>query len=446
MKIFFSGIGGSGVSAIAGFAADKGYSVTGTDRLFDKNPGHRIFKQLTENNISIVPQDGRGINNSFDLAVFSTAVEKNNPDFIAAENSGVKIKTRPEYLSELVSQYRTIAVAGTSGKSTTAGMLAYIMQDLGMGPNYIGGGMVKQFKTERNAGNYLSGNSDMLIIEACESDGTIVNYKPYFSMISNLSLDHNPVEETAEMFRKLSGNTSGLVITSRDDENFQRFDIKGLKGFSIDNDSEYRAVDIEYLPFDTLFKVNGHKFLTQLPGRHNLYNALSCIAILSEMGVPIEKISVALAGFSGIERRFDIHLKNGKYLVVDDYAHNPHKIASLMDTINKISRNVCYIFQPHGFGPTRLMKDGYIRVFSENLRKNDVLMLLPIYYAGGTTAKDISSKDIAKGVAASGKSAMVIEDRNKVFNRSNKYSSYIVFGARDDTLSDLAESIAEKLR
>jgi UDP-N-acetylmuramate--alanine ligase len=446
LKIFFSGIGGSGVSAIAGFASDKGHSVTGTDRLFDKNPGHKIFRQLISKGISIVPQDGKGLDSSFDLAVFSTAVEKNNPDFVAAEKTGIRINTRPEYLAGLVSQYRTIAVAGTSGKSTTAGMLAYIMQKLGMSPNYIGGGKVKQFKTEKNAGNYLAGNSDILVIEACESDGTIVNYKPAFSIISNLTLDHNPVKETAEMFKKLSHNTSGPVITGKDDENLNTFGVKGNKGFSIDHDSEYRAEGIAYHPFETMFSVKGHNFLTQLPGKHNLYNALSCIALLSEIGSPLNEVSNALAGFSGIERRFDVRLKNEKYLVIDDYAHNPHKIAGLMDTVKRTGRRTCYIFQPHGYGPTRLMKDGYIRVFSENLRENDVLVLLPIYYAGGTAAKDISSNDIAKAVKAAGKSATVIEDRNKVFNRSGKYDSYIVFGARDDTLSDLAESIADKLR
>lgn len=446
LKIFFSGIGGSGVSAIAGFAADKGYSITGTDRLFDVDPGHKIFKQLISKNISIVPQDGKGIDNSFDLAVFSTAVEKNNPDFISAENSGIQIKTRPEYLSELVSQYKTIAVAGTSGKSTTAGMLAFIMQELGMGPNYIGGGRVKQFRTEKNAGNYLSGNSDILIIEACESDGTIVNYKPYFSAISNLSLDHNPVEETAEMFKKLCINTSELVITGKDDENLRKFDITGSKGFSIDSDSEYKAVDIEYLPFETIFMVNGHKFLTRLPGKHNLYNALSCIAILSEMGVPLAKISGALAEFSGIERRFDIHLNNSRNLVIDDYAHNPHKIAGLMSTIKNIRESVCFIFQPHGFGPTRLMKDGYIKVFSEHLRETDTLVLLPIYYSGGTAAKDISSNELAEAITASGRSADVINDRNDIFSLLNKWCGFVVLGARDDTLSDLAESIAAKLR
>ena len=188
MKIFFSGIGGSGVSAIAGFMAEKGNSVSGSDRMFDINPGHSLCRHLRSNGITIFPQDGSGIDRSFDIAVFSTAVERENPEFRKARETGVRIETRPEYLVDIVSGFRTIAVAGTSGKSTVSGMLAFLMQRLGMSPNFIGGGKVKQFRTVKNPGNYAAGNSNLLVAEACESDGTIVNYMPAYSIISNLDL------------------------------------------------------------------------------------------------------------------------------------------------------------------------------------------------------------------------------------------------------------------
>ncbi len=446
MKIFFSGIGGSGVSAIAGFVADKGYSVSGSDRLFDRNPQHPVCRRLKEHGILIVPQDGAGIDKSFDLVVFSTAVEKDNPEFIRAHALGIPVRTRPEYLADIVSHCRTVAVAGTSGKSTISGMLAFLMQRLGMEPNFMGGGRVKQFKSEKNSGNYLAGKSDMLIFEACESDGTIVDYKPAYSIITNLDLDHHSVEETGQMFERLSDNTSGTVITGGDDKNLLSYKIRSSVRFSIDRDSEYQALDIEYQPFRTLFKVNGQNFELSLPGRHNLYNALACIALMAELGTPLKEISEALPEFSGIERRFDIHLNNGRYLVIDDYAHNPHKISSLMLTMKEISKKVCYIFQPHGYGPTRLMKKGYIETFAENLRDSDHLVLLPIYYAGGTTSKDISSRDITDEIQVMGKSAETIEDRGSILDIPGRWDSYVVFGARDDSLSDLAEEIAERLR
>jgi UDP-N-acetylmuramate--alanine ligase len=445
MKIFFSGIGGSGVSAIAGFAAERGDSVCGSDRLFDANPGNEVCARLKAAGVAIFPQDGSGIDVSFDLTVFSTAVEKDNPDRLKAEEVGVPVKTRPEYLAEIVSRFRTIAVAGTSGKSTMSGMLTYLMERLGMGPNFIGGGRVKQFRSAANAGNYLAGASDRLVVEACESDGSLVDYRPEHSIIANLDLDHHTVDETARMFERLAENTPGFVVAGGDDRNLAGCNLKGTVRFSIDTESEYRARGIGFEPFASTFTVNGTRFELSLPGRHNVYNALACIACLSELGVPAADVAAALPGFAGIERRFDIHLNDGRHVVIDDYAHNPHKLASLMKTMQRVSPSVCYIFQPHGFGPTRMMKEGYIRVFSENLRNSDRLVLLPIYYAGGTAAKDISSLDIASPVKAAGRIADAL-GRTEVFNALGDQKAYVVLGARDETLSALAEEIAEKLR
>lgn len=446
MKIFFSGIGGSGVSAIAGFMAGRGHIVSGSDRLFDGHPDLEIWSRLRNLGISLVPQDGTGIDGSLDLVIFSTAVENTNPDFRKALEIEIPIKTRPEYLAEIVGDFRTVAVAGTSGKSTTAGMLAFLMRRIGMETNFIGGGRVKQFRTRDNPGNYLTGDSDSLIIEACESDGSIVNYMPEHSLILNLDLDHHSVTETAVMFRRLSSNTRGMVITGADDENLSGRKLGNTIQFSIERKSRYQAAGLKLSPLSSSFKVNNEKFKIALPGKHNVYNALACIAFLSETGVEAPRISDALSEFSGIERRFDVHLNEKGCLVVDDYAHNPHKIANLMATMGRISRRVCYIFQPHGYGPVRMMKEGYIRTFSSYLREDDLLVLLPIYYAGGTASKDVSSKDIAEGVRTAGKKAEVIETRNDVITMPKEWEGYAVFGARDDSLSTLAEDIAENIR
>ncbi len=444
MKIFFSGIGGSGVSAIAGFMADKGHTVIGSDRLFDSHPDHFLRRRLEENGIKIVSQDGGGLDGSFDSAVFSTAVEQTNSDYLKAQELAISIKTRPEYLAEIVSDYKTIAIAGTSGKSTTSGMLAFLMHRLGMQPNFIGGGRVKQFRTDRNPGNYLAGNSDQLVIEACESDGSIVNYRAQHTVILNLDLDHHSIAETGMMFERLSDNTSGIVLLNADDWNLKACKINNAVTFSIDKASDYQAVDIWYQSLNTTFSVYGQDFMLSLPGKHNLYNALACVALLAETGIALKEIAAVLPEFTGIERRFDIHLNDGKHLVIDDYAHNPHKIQSLMQTMQGISDRICYIFQPHGFGPTRLMKDGYIKTFTDGLRDADRLIVLPIYYAGGTAAQDISSNDLAAPIKASGKDALAVIDRDAVSEVLGGYEAYVVFGARDDSLSDLAQGIARK--
>lgn len=445
LKIFFSGIGGSGVSAIACFMADKGHFVAGSDRAFDRDPNHPLIKILKSKGISIAPQDGSGIDRSFDLVVFSTAVEPDRPEMTKARALGVSTKTRPEYLAEIVREFRTIAVAGTSGKSTASGMLAFAMQRLGLKPNFVGGGRVKQFLNGSNPGNALAGDSDCLVMEACESDGTIVNYSPLHSVILNLALDHHPVDETAGMFKALVGNTSGMVIVNNDDPNLLKLGVKNAVTFSVDSPSSYWAGGIVFRPFSTDFTVRGTRFSLSVPGRYNVHNALSCIAVLDEMGVPLRDIAAVLKEFGGIERRFDVILNDGRRLVIDDYAHNPHKISSLMEAVRNVRERVCYIFQPHGFGPTKMMKKEYIESFTENLRNSDHLILLPIFYAGGTAEKSISSHDLVDGIRAGGKSVEAVEGRKAVLDRASEWEAYAVLGARDDTLSDFARDIAKKL-
>ncbi|MEN8263828.1 MAG: Mur ligase family protein [Nitrospirota bacterium] len=445
LKIFFSGIAGSGVSAIAAFMADKGHIIAGSDRAFDLDPGHPLKDRFNTAGITIVPQDGSGIDNTFDFAVFSTAVEPDRPEVIKAGKLGVPVRTRPDYLAEITASFNTIAVSGTSGKSTASGMLAFLMARLGLDPNFISGGRVKQFKTSSHPGNSMTGDSDYLVIEACESDGTIVNYKPQHSIILNLAFDHHSVEKTSAMFETLMENTKGKIILNADDENLNKISVRDAVTFSINNESDYKAEQIEYKPFSTDFTLKGTRFSLSLPGSYNLYNALSCIAFLSEIRISMEDIAAVLPEFQGIDRRFDIYLNDGESLVIDDYAHNPHKISALMETVRKLGERVCYIFQPHGFGPTRLMKREYIETFIANLRDTDHLILLPIFYAGGTAAKDISSNDLAQEIKSAGKSVKVVEKRTDILDRVNEYKVYVVFGARDETLAEFAEQISAKM-
>ncbi len=444
--LYFSGIAGSGMSALALFMAHRGYKVSGSDRIFDQYKDHPLINTFNEAGIVITPQDGSGINPETELAVFSTAVEGDNPDYLKAKALKIPIKTRPEFLADLVSQYKTVAIAGTSGKSTTSGMLAYLMKSLGLEPNFIGGGRVRQFRSKTNQGNFLYGNSDRLIIEACESDGSIVNYYPESTILLNLDFDHHSIQETLIMFKKFVSNTSKRVIVNADDSNLKPLLPMATNTFGISTAADYQANSVVIGRLHSHFKVRGIDFRLNLPGRYNLMNALACIAYLSELGIDLKDISNVLPNFTGIERRLEIHLNDSDGLVIDDYAHNPHKIASMMEATSSLSDAICYIFQPHGYGPTRLIKDGYIKAFTNGLRVQDHLILLPIYYAGGTASRDISSDDIARGVREGGKSVEVIDNRNDVLKKTAQFRAFVVFGARDDSLSVLASKIADALR
>jgi UDP-N-acetylmuramate--alanine ligase len=446
LRIFFSGIGGSGMSALAFFMAESGHFVAGSDRAFERNRNHPVLTLLNSKGIPILPQDGSGIDRSYDFVVFSTAVEPDRPEMIRARDLGVPVKSRPEFLAEIISGFKTVAVAGTSGKSTTSGMLAFLMQGLGLSPSFIGGGRVKQFRKETNPGNSVTGDSDILVAEACESDGTLVNYRPEHALVLNIAYDHHGIEETRVMFKTLTRHTKGKVVINADDRNLTALTSGSSVYFSVDMPSHYRATEFTLHPLHSEFSVKGIKFSLSLPGKHNLYNALSCIAMLSEMGIPLPDIAGALEAFSGIERRFDIHLDDGKRLVIDDYAHNPHKISSLMETVKVIREEICYIFQPHGYAPTRMMQREYIDTFSRKLRDSDHLILLPIFYEGGTVKRDISSHDIADGIHARGKSVRVIEERKALIEQAGEHDAYVVFGARDESLADFTRDIADSLR
>ncbi len=443
--LFFAGIGGSGVSALARFMSERGHTVSGSDRAFSAHPGHPACNALRTSGIILHPPDGSGITADLDSLVYSTAVEPDQPDLVKARELGIRMISRPEYLARIASEFKTIAVAGTSGKSTTSGMLAFLMQRLGLAPNFLGGGRLKQFRTAGNPGNSLAGASDLLVIETCESDGSIVNYHPQYTLLLNLDLDHHSVRETSVMFEILMQNTSGTVIINRDDRNLSRLFREQFRSFSIDGPSDYRADNVRLDPLRSEFSVRGVRYRLSLPGMYNVYNAVACVACLTEIGISPDAMASVLPEFTGIERRFDIHRDDGQFLVIDDYAHNPHKIASMMRAVQTLKPAVCYIFQPHGFGPARMMKNEYIAAFTHHLRHTDHLILLPIFYAGGTAHRDISSKDIAEGVRSQGKSAEALADREQLFGKMDAWKSFVVFGARDESLSLLAETIALKL-
>ncbi len=444
-KIFLSGIAGSGMSAIASFLADRGCVVAGSDRTFDINPEHPLKIFFLNKGVNIVPHDGRGIDSHFDLVVFSTAVEHDHPEYKRARALKIPVVTRPEFLIELTKEYKSIAVSGTSGKSTTAGLLTFLMYRLGLSPNFIGGGRVKNFRKANDLGNALKGASDLMIIEACESDGTIVKYCPEKSILLNIELDHHSIDETTEMFESFLNNTLSLKVVNVDDERIRKISINDVVTFSIDKNSDYKAENIVFMPFSSSFTVRGVNFNLSIPGRYNIYNALSAIALLSETGVPLREIACILPEFSGIERRFDILLNNDKYLVIDDYAHNPHKIEALLQTVSPLRDKICYIFQPHGYSPTKFMLKEYIEVFGANLRDQDHLILLPIFYSGGTVKRDVSSHDIAEGIMKWRKAVEIVSERESIIKRLSHWNNFVIFGARDETLSDFAKEIAVAL-
>ncbi len=446
-KMYFTGIAGAGMSALSQIAVMEGHEVSGSDRDFDNNRSSSLKQKLEKLSIKIFPQNGSGISKETDILIVSTAVESANPDILKAKDLNIPIIHRSAFLSDYVDRFKTIAVAGTSGKSTVAAMIYEILEKAGKSPSIITGAALESIKKKGFVGNAFRGQSDILIVEADESDGTIVNYHPYAGIILNISKDHKDEAEIEKIFLKFSGHTKKLYIDSSA-LNAVVFPKAELFGGA---DNDFKAIDKKYLGFSSKFKIKGVDFLLPVPGDCNIHNAVAAARVCEDFGVGLKESASALAAYSGIERRFNVVGEIGKIKVIDDYAHNPAKIsASIEATNNIIHGKLIAIYQPHGFTPTKHLKNDLIEVFSSQLKEKDILLMPEIYYVGGTTNKDISSKDLTDEINKNGKKAVFFAERKNIIsecaNLVGPNDIVLIMGARDSSLSEFAKNVFEEIK
>jgi len=446
-RFHYIGISGDGMSAIAQFHAKSGGIISGSDRAFDSGEKSDVRKKLEDLGISIFPQDGSAVKEGCDYIVASTAIENTVPDFAEAEKRRIEILHRSDMLAHFVKQNRSIAVGGTSGKSTVAAMVFEILSAAGKSPSLITGGKLVQLMEQGRIGNAWTGESDILVIEADESDGTIVKYNPEIGVVLNLSKDHKEEAVCAEMFGKFRENTREHFITGDDDNLGYLQEDSFIFGFG--ESADVRAENIELLPAYSIFKVKKVEFKIPMPGIHNVQNAVAAIAACLKTGVSLDEMSAPLSAYHGVHRRFQSLGKAAGVEVIDDFAHNPAKIAATIKAAQIRGSRVIAIFQPHGFYPTRFMWDEFIDSFSTVLREQDILWLQEIYYAGGTTQKDFSASDLVDDIAKKCSHAFFSPDRKYLLSSLSKEAKagdiILVMGARDATLSDFARKILESL-
>ncbi|MCK5583275.1 MAG: hypothetical protein KAI33_05770 [Elusimicrobiales bacterium] len=446
-KMYFTGIAGAGMSALSQIAAMEGHEVSGSDRNFDNNRSFSLRDKLEKLSIKIFPQDGSGISKNTNILIVSTAVENENPDILKAKELNIPIIHRSEFLSDYVDRFKTIAVAGTSGKSTVAAMIYEILEKAGKSPSIITGAALESIKKKGFIGNAWRGESDILIVEADESDGTIVNYHPHSGIILNISKDHKDEDEIEKIFLKFAGHTKKLYIDSLG-LNADVFSNASVFGGA---DTGFEARDKKYPGFSAKFKIKGIEFLLPVPGECNIQNALAAARVCEDFGVELKDSASALAGYAGIERRFNMIGEINQIRVIDDYAHNPAKISASIEAARKIVRGrLIAIYQPHGFAPTKHLKDDLIEVFSTRLKDEDILLMPEIYYAGGTASKDISSKDLTDEINKKGKKAVFFAERKDIVSACAKLAEpadiVLIMGARDWSLSDFAQSVFEEIK
>lgn len=444
---FFIGIGGSGMSAIAQMLLHDGHAVAGSDRSLDRGQNAATFDRLRAAGARLFPQDGSGVTENTDFVVVSTAIEDTVPDMAAARAQHIPVLHRAELLGRLFNEKRGIAVGGTSGKSTVTGMIAASLVSAGLDPSVINGGRINNFATDAQLGNTRFGGSDILVIESDESDGSIVNYKPSVSIITNITKDHKPVPELRALFETFLNNTRELCVLNADcPEAFKLGRGRDhVATFSLKGAGSINAKNVKLMPFETTFDVEGLPFHLRVPGAHNVANALAALAVCRHFNIEDKKASNALAEFRGIARRFDVIGSAGGVTVIDDFGHNPDKIRATLRALDASDARRLILFQAHGFAPTFFMKDELIEVFSHEMRNDDILFVPEIYYAGGTAKRLVSMAEIAEAVRDAGRSVVYREQRDElipdIVSRAQPGDMVTVMGARDDTLTDFCKNI-----
>lgn len=446
-RFHYAGLGGSGMSAIAQFQAMTGGRVSGSDRAFDNGERASLRAQFEELGIGVMPQDGSGIGEDCAALVVSTAVEAKVPDFAAAKAKNVPIVHRSEMLAHFVAQSRSIAVTGTSGKSTVAGMIFEILRGANRDPSVITGGDLPLLQTEGLPGNAYAGSSDLLVVEADESDGSLVRYSPAIGVILNLQRDHKEMDEVAAMFATLRARSREALVVG-DQENLDQF-AGGALRFGLTERADIRGEDVELGAESSRFRVQDATFELPVPGEHNVANALAAIATAHAVGVPLAEMVEPLSNFSGIGRRFQTVGKARGVEVVDDFAHNAEKIAAAIRTGHLRAKRVLAIYQPHGYGPTRFLRQDFIATFSRELTSEDRLWMLEVFYAGGTATRDFSAAGIIDEIAERGTQAEFAPSREWLIDRiaeeAREGDLVLMMGARDPSLTAFARDILAKL-
>ncbi len=457
---FFCGIGGSGMLPLAMIVQARGGRLEGSDRSRDQGRTPEKFAWLEAHGVTLHPQDGSGVTRADQTVVATGAIEDTVPDIGAAKRAGARIVTRPELLSQLFNAApASIGVAGTSGKSTITGMIAWILYKAGREPTVMNGAVMKNFvDADHPFASALIGGPDLFVSEVDESDGSIARYDPTVAVVSNISLDHKSMEELRDLFGGFTGRAGKAVLNLDNVETqalAQSLPAERVITFALGEESAtLNAHDLEPLPTGmrfTLTELGGdrHAVVLNVPGAHNVANALAALGAVRALGVPLEQAVTALEGFAGIRRRMEVVGTANGVTVIDDFAHNPDKIAATLKTLHAFDGRLLILFQPHGFGPLKLMKSEFIDGFAGLMRPDDVLLMPePVYY-GGTTDRSVGSEDIAAGIRATGRSAEALATREACGDRLAQLARpgdrIVVMGARDDTLSDFAAGLVRHL-
>jgi len=402
--IHFVGIGGVGMSGIAEVLLTLGYRVTGSDARRSETV-ERLERLGAKVYVGHAAAQVEGAH----VVVSSSAVARDNVEVAAARQRGIPVIARAEMLAELMRLKYGIAIAGTHGKTTTTSMVAAVLATGGFDPTVVVGGRVHGLGT-----NARLGQGEFLVAEADESDGSFLKLTPTIAVVTTVDaehLDHYPdLDAIVAAFLAFVNKVPfyGCAVVCLDDLNLQRMIPKMMDKrvvtYGLEAGADVTARRLQFVEMRSTCEVvhRGVSLGTmnlQIPGRHNVLNALAATAVALDLEMPFPKIQTALAGFAGVQRRFQIRGTARDVLVVDDYGHHPVEIrATLAAAKAGFDRRVITVFQPHRYSRTQHLRDDFLTAFYQS----DVLIVMDIYAAGEAPIPGVHARDLADGIAAHG--------------------------------------------
>lgn len=433
-KVYMIGVGGISMSALAEILYNRGIKIYASDIQINKQ-----IEKLIEKNIIIFK---KGIANDFviksDAIIYTSAVDLNNKDLILANKLHKKIYSRAEILGLLSKDKKTIAVAGSHGKTTATGIISQMMLSANINPNIHIGGILKNISSNVNVSS-----EEVFITEACEYKDSFLALSSYISIILNIKPDHldyfKNIDNIFDSFQKFVDNTKEYVIINNDDVLAKDLKVKIKKlSFAINSDADFRAVNVkEYTSgkysFNIEFKndILGEIYLPCY-GYHNIYNALSAVVVGKIINLDFNLIKKGIENFKGIERRFEIIKENKFVTIIHDYAHHPDEIKEVLKLCKTLNTSkLIAIFQPHTYSRVKDLYQEFLSCFD----KADEIWLLPIYPAREKPIKDISSLKLKKDLIKQGKNVKYFKNfqvcRQNILENSHNNTTFIIMGAGD---------------
>ena len=440
------GIGGVGMSALAQAMLDAGASISGSDRLLDAGDASDTLQRLRGQGASLHPQDGSGVTAGTSGVIVSTAIEPDNADLQRAQALGIPVLHRATALAQVVAGHRLIAVTGTCGKSTVTAMAGWMLAACGLDPVVVNGAAVVGWDEGGRVGSVRKGAGAWALIEADESDRSLLVFEPEHAVITNASADHFGIEETGQVFARFRQRVRGTIIDGTAECGALRLRSGQVRSLSPVLPASAEPEKLELGGWSSRFVLEDVPFVVPAPGRHNAFNAWHAARVARLTGVSAVDLSRALATFRGVERRLQRVGEVQGAVVIDDYAHNPEKLAAAWTTLAAAFPRVCAVWRPHGFGPLRNMMDGLVEMFVRVCRPQDQLLVLPVYDMGGTADRSVQSEQLVDRLAARHAPARLVESLESaeaiLHSSAAPGTALVTFGARDPGLPRLARRLA----